>query len=640
MPGVCLLAAFFLQCLYCAWQTSQTTDETFFTASGYPMVRYNNYQILGEHPPLMMQLGALPLLFLQPKYPLAEPIYISGSREFDISKMGAKFLYDMGNDPKLILLLERIPIILVACLLGLVLYVWTYELYGSSGAILSLSLFAFCPNIIANSSLYTTDLGVAAFMFLALYRLKKLLDVPSIKNAAWVGVSSGLAFLSKISALTLPVMVAVIFFIYYFTGGKKRILDFATAPESKVRRFDLFFPFIAIGMFLFSLSEKTVAVFLGPICILGLNIQTIQSQKWKPLLSRAQPIVSAAAWIICVNFVIMIAQKREPILPLAAAIWMTLVFAFTYWLRRRVNDRVLIDTVKIFCFIWFVSGIMIILGYTDFFSSFRELSPFHHYVRTFHTALSHAMTDHKICVPGSFVTCDWKYFLATMAIKTPVVTLIFFLLGAICLSINKLNPFDKIIIVISPLIFLSIASFLNHINIGLRHVLPVYPFIFLTAGSSIQILSKISSGIIKRTLSIAAGAMILWLAFVSVRTLPHQLSYFNEFVGPVERGAALVGGSNLNWGQDTVALIQFMKRLNVSSVKVANTAHNPDEYRHYGLTWEPMNSEDFVQPASGYYVLDVLHYVHEQKNKNSWFRGRPPDYVIGKTLYIFKISKG
>ena len=78
--------------------------------------------------------------------------------------------------------------------------------------------------------------------------------------------------------------------------------------------------------------------------------------------------------------------------------------------------------------------------------------------------------------------------------------------------------------------------------------------------------------------------------------------------------------------------------MGVTSIKVANTANNPDEFWHYGLAWKPATQEDFVRPAPGYYMLDVLHYVQEQKKDDSWFKNRKPDYRIGSTIYIFKVS--
>src|SRR3989339_137016 len=149
--GVIVLLLFLgCQCLSSAFSNGQTTDETFFSGSGYPIVRYNNYEFLGEHPPLIIQLGALPLLAIQPKFPIKDPLYVPGTDRLDLSRNGVLFLYKMGNDPNLILLLQRIPIILLTMLLGLGIWLLSSQLWGRWGGLLSLTLFSFSPNMIAH----------------------------------------------------------------------------------------------------------------------------------------------------------------------------------------------------------------------------------------------------------------------------------------------------------------------------------------------------------------------------------------------------------------------------------------------------------------------------------------------------------
>ena len=130
---VALLLAVGVQGVYSAATTGQTTDETFFSASGYPIVRYNNYEFLGEHPPLIMQLGALPLLVLQPRYPIRDPLYVPGTDRLDLSKNGARFLYKMGNDPQRILFLERLPVVGLTVLLGLMLFLFAGGAFRGMG---------------------------------------------------------------------------------------------------------------------------------------------------------------------------------------------------------------------------------------------------------------------------------------------------------------------------------------------------------------------------------------------------------------------------------------------------------------------------------------------------------------------------
>src|SRR6185369_13215179 len=71
------------------------------------------------------------------------------------------------------------------------------------GGLLSLFLFCISPDIRAHGSLFTTDLGAAAFFFFALYALRKLIVSTSLSQALWTGFLLGLALLTKISALLL-----------------------------------------------------------------------------------------------------------------------------------------------------------------------------------------------------------------------------------------------------------------------------------------------------------------------------------------------------------------------------------------------------------------------------------------------------
>src|SRR3989338_5594230 len=268
IPAI-LLTSFLVQGLYFAWDTGQTVDETFYNGSGYRMVRYNDYQMKTEHPPLMTQLGAFPLLFLQPSYPIDHPIYVGETDGLDNSKMGSKFLYESGNDAHLILFLERISTILVTLFLGLILYLWSRQLFGIWGALLSLALFSFSPNIIAHGSLYTTDLGVATFFFLVLYRLKLFFELPSVRNIVILGITSGLALLTKMTALILaPVMMCLFFLFLVLPRDQKQ-----NKPEpNQFKTLDLVIGGLGITIFLLAISQKVMMVSIGPLCLLAASL--------------------------------------------------------------------------------------------------------------------------------------------------------------------------------------------------------------------------------------------------------------------------------------------------------------------------------------------------------------------------------
>ena len=624
-----LLLILFAQCIYFAWDTGQTVDETYYNGTGYPIVRYNDYRVLGEHPPLMMQLASLPLLFIQPTYPIHDPIYNENSKEINISGMGSRFLYKMGNNAHLILFLERIPMILVTMLLGLSLFLWARELYGNGGAALALTLFCFCPNMIANGSQLMTDMGVATFFFITLYRLKKFFDVPSVRNAAFTGLCAGLALVSKISSILLFPCILLLFVWFVIWQKQPTKIPYREPPW-----FDTVLLVLSIFLFVISLGEKLIFVAVAPMCLTVASlifVQKARSQhKFFYILLGIIWLVGLVASLI---FIKMIAHKRHLLITMAAGVWMAIVTLFNLSLLKMKDAAKLSYFVKAFVFIWLLALMVMILIYTDFYKTLLQLDVFSHYLLSFNIASTHSIFGHDTCVRGSWLTCDWKYFFGVIAIKTPVVTLALFGIGLLALTRLPMPKIHKAILIVPPVIFLLFASFVNQIHIGIRHILPIYPFIFLIAGGSIPLMNLIKTQPVKKVLQSILLVAVITSIVRNLQFMPHQLSYFNELVGNETEG---VKHSTLNVGQDNKRLAKLIHQLNVPHFKIASISNNLAEYEYYGLSWSFMDLDEYEAPKPGYYVLDLDAYNQQQGNERSWFRNRKPDYVAGKILYVFE----
>jgi len=622
-----------VQCFYFAWTTGQTTDETFYNGSGYPIVRYNNYKILGEHPPLIMQLGSLPLLLLQPKYPINNLLFIGNSTtEVDISKMGGIFLYHMGNDPYLILFLERTVVILFTLGLGIVLFLWSRRLFGFWGGLVSLGLYSFSPNIIAHGSLYTTDMPVAALYFITIWQLKRWFENSTMANAILVGICLGLALLAKISAVVLMPVILCLFLIYGWSENGRTLKNGA---ETFPNRFLSVFAFL---LFILALSHRTSIAVIGPICLFSLATtwRTENFLNRNILVRRAALGVWLSGWIVCGVFLVQMLRKYELVLPAGVFVWMVCFFAVSILvLQNRLNaDHVCLG--KVFSLICLIAAILIVLDFTDIWVSLGKFRFFNNYIRSFNIGMSHSLTNHKACTDGSFISCDWRYFLEIMLIKTPASTLGLFLIGLFVFIRSKRCWLDKSLAILPPLAFLTVASALNHINIGVRHVLPVYPFLFLIAGSSATLINNARNVFMKRLLiALVLGAFGI-LLIRNLKVYPHYLSYFNEFVGSAENGAKLTADSNILWGQDNKQLVALVKKLKIPQVAISSTAMNADEYNYSGISWSYMSEQDFISPKPGFYALDLGSYAQAQANSGSWFKGRQPNYRAGRTFYLFE----
>lgn len=115
--------------------------------------------------------------------------------------------------------------------LGLLVYLWSRQLYGVRGALLSLILFVFSPTLLAHGTLTTPDIINAALVTLTFYLCWQYTHNPS--GAAFVRASLawGLAQASKYSSVHLIMISGIIEF--FRQGPKIYWGTFRTGPYLK-----------------------------------------------------------------------------------------------------------------------------------------------------------------------------------------------------------------------------------------------------------------------------------------------------------------------------------------------------------------------------------------------------------------------
>jgi len=196
---------------------SPTMDEQNHIARGYAYLRTGDLRLNLDHPPLVNSLSAAPLLLLPDlRLPTDSPAW---ERAHTIT-FATRFLWHGDHDADLILLLARLPIIMLAILLGCFVFRWATELHGPLAGLLALGLYVFDPNILANARLTTTDLGVTCFLFVAVYCFWRWLIHPTWSRLAVAGLTLGLALMSKYSALVLIPILALIGLAHILTSGQ------------------------------------------------------------------------------------------------------------------------------------------------------------------------------------------------------------------------------------------------------------------------------------------------------------------------------------------------------------------------------------------------------------------------------------
>jgi hypothetical protein len=123
-----------------------------------------------------------------------------------------------------------------------------------------------------------------------------------------------------------------------------------------------------------------------------------------------------------------------------------------------------------------------------------------------------------------------------------------------------------------------IFSLTSHLNIGHRHILPIYPVIFIATGA-------LGAWVYPQRTKIAAVAIALlgWHVGEAIAITPHYIAYFNEAAGGPKNGRFHLVDSSLDWGQDLPGLKQWLAKNNPGNDPVFLSYFGTGEPAYYGL---------------------------------------------------------
>jgi hypothetical protein len=138
----------------------------------------------------------------------------------------------------------------------------------------------------------------------------------------------------------------------------------------------------------------------------------------------------------------------------------------------------------------------------------------------------------------------WEYFFVAFAVKSTLSTLAILGIAAVSGLARRLRPDLVLLTLVLPPAYLFLTGMATSYNIGIRHMLPVYP---LLLSAAVLVLFRSLSRRAAAAVLVAAASVQL---VETLRVHPHELSFFNAAAGGPESGAAWLNDSNLDWGQD------------------------------------------------------------------------------------------
>ncbi|GAA4080409.1 phospholipid carrier-dependent glycosyltransferase [Streptomyces shaanxiensis] len=135
----------------------------------------------------------------------------------------------------------------------------------------------------------------------------------------------------------------------------------------------------------------------------------------------------------------------------------------------------------------------------------------------------------------------WYYLPAALLVKTPLGMLVLWAAGVVVLvAVRRLRPVATYLLV--PTGVLLAAAMLGSRDFGTRYAVFVPMFLAVAAGCVLAVR--------RRWVTVAVGALVLFVAVSSVRTYPYYLPYSNEAFGGPEKTRLRLHDSNVDWGQD------------------------------------------------------------------------------------------
>lgn len=284
------------------------------------------------------------------------------------------------------------------------------------------------------------------------------------------------------------------------------------------------------------------------------------------------------------------------------------------------------------------------------------------YLHGLDAVVKHNRSGHPAYLSGQFSPKGWwYYFPAAFFFKTPIPFLLLSLfgLGWLIFQVFFRKSSSAAFLLVPIVLYLAIAMS-SQINIGLRHLFPVFPFLCIASGGLFQFLWNERT--VLRWFVLAPG-LIMAIISLSIRYDP--IEYFNEFAGGPDNGWRYLGESNIDGGQNFIKVAEFLKHAGPEKVYMYTigveyslfkgadinlflpTPMRDDFKRQFPFSYK----EEYSALKPGVYLLGVCRMLDPYMENSSRSPGDlarglslrrflkiQPDAKIGHVIWIYNLT--
>jgi len=592
-----VLALFWAVMLASLREKSLTFDEVAHAAGGYSYWHFGDYRLQPENGQLPQRVAGLPMALSIAPFPAPEKAAWADS---EVWRLGYQWLFKSGRNTDGLTMWGRALCGLFAVALGALVWVWSRRLFGPAGGMVSLLLYVMNPTILANGALMTSDMAAALFFTASSWAIWALLQRFTLGRLLLSSFVVAGFFLTKISALLILPAAFLIAVARLADGRPMSVLlgsfSCEIAPRSRqallIAASVLVHAVVVVAViwvgygFRYSAFSESGGSFRepweyllakpGPVQVLG-SLNMGEGQKRSAEAIMAAHGASAPVWTN--RSLDALAAIRQDVLTSAQAHELDVLLdrpSPEIWARAiefARRHRLLPEA-------W-------LYGFTDVYRRSQVRPAF---------------------LNGDFRLRGWPWFFPyTFLVKTPLP--FFGVMALALLAIDWKAPksapqsrrtnwarFYPTLPLWAFMAVYWVAAVMSHLNIGHRHLLPVYAPLFVlcgAAGSWIESRPTDSrqGSAFKRKIAgaVTLAFLMVWLALEAFGFFPNYLAYFNGLVGPREAYNHLVD-SSLDWGQDLPAVRAYMDRHKESSRPWYLSYFGTSSPAYYGIKAQPLFS--------------------------------------------------
>jgi Dolichyl-phosphate-mannose-protein mannosyltransferase len=244
---------------------------------------------------------------------------------------------------------------------------------------------------------------------------------------------------------------------------------------------------------------------------------------------------------------------------------------------------------------------------------------------------------------------QWDYFPLVILIKTTLGLLLLIVLGVFATVTGKLTKRRELFYTLAPPVIYLAVAMMSGMNIGVRHLLPMYAFAVIFAAAGTVTLAGMNDRINRRW-AVACSVLIVASIVSSLLAFPNEIAYANEAWGGPNNVHNLLSDANVDWAQQLYQVKQWQDRHPGQDCWFAYFARPEIDPGVYGIRChalptvdtEYMGGEEVIPPSiTGAIVISAgdlsgCEWPSGQVNPYRSFQSLHPDVTIDHSVFVYE----